>query len=135
MDESERTVVTTYLPKHQKSIWEEHAQSLDMSQSEFVKTMVQAGRRRFDAEDEEGPISVDSTSNPGGQTDENDDPNDYESIIVEALEEQSHLTWDDLVEIVTSDLESELADAISRLQERNEIRHDPRVGGYVREEN
>ena len=42
-----RTSVRTYLPEYQKAKWEEHAEELGMSRSEFVRTMVQAGRRGF----------------------------------------------------------------------------------------
>lgn len=41
---TESTVVKTYIPAYQKEIWKEDAEELDMSQSEFVRTMVQAGR-------------------------------------------------------------------------------------------
>ena len=46
-EDTSRTQVRTYVPAYQKSEWESHADELDMSQSEFVRTMVQAGRTRF----------------------------------------------------------------------------------------
>ena len=45
-----RTSVKTFVPAYQKDEWKRHADELDMSQSEFVRTMVQAGRRDFDLE-------------------------------------------------------------------------------------
>lgn len=134
MDESDRAVVTTYLPQRQKNIWQDHAESLDMSQSEFVKTMVQAGRRWFDAEESQTPEAPLSDSNPQGTPAEDTDSNDFEAIVLDALAEHSKLGWEELLDIVTEDIESELADAITRLQERNQISHNPREGGYVRVE-
>jgi len=43
----DRRSVKTYVPEDQKAIWQDHADDLGMSQSEFVRTMVQAGRRGF----------------------------------------------------------------------------------------
>ena len=51
MSESEvdtsRVVVQTYVPAYQREEWDDHAEALDMNRSEFVRTMVQAGRRGF----------------------------------------------------------------------------------------
>ncbi len=47
-DSTERAVVRTYVPAYQKAHWQDHADELDMSQSEFVRTMVQAGRSGFE---------------------------------------------------------------------------------------
>ena len=47
-DGEERTSVRTYVPEYQKEAWAAHADELDMSQSEFVRTMVQAGRSGFE---------------------------------------------------------------------------------------
>ncbi|MDZ7730471.1 MAG: hypothetical protein U5K37_05470 [Natrialbaceae archaeon] len=44
MSESDRATVRTYIPAYQKDHWAEHADELNMSLSEFVRTMVQAGR-------------------------------------------------------------------------------------------
>src|SRR6056297_3280818 len=48
----DRRSVKTYVPAEQKDRWREHADELGMSQSEFVRTMVQAGRRGFSPPEE-----------------------------------------------------------------------------------
>ena len=47
----ERKVVKAYVPAYQKERWQEHADELGMNQSEFVKCMIQAGRRVYQPEE------------------------------------------------------------------------------------
>ncbi|MFB6125301.1 MAG: DUF5805 domain-containing protein [Halanaeroarchaeum sp.] len=132
---TERSVVTTYVPAYQKAAWREHADDLGMSQSEFVKTMVQAGRRGFGA-DVETPDAATPSSTPEPQGSRADDgaPDGFEAQVLSAVENQPYLGWDELVEAVLGDLEGDLEEAVTNLQQRNEITHSPRKGGYVRVE-
>ncbi|WP_440006444.1 DUF5805 domain-containing protein [Halomicrococcus sp. SG-WS-1] len=118
-DGTDRAVVKTYVPKYQKSEWKAHADDLDMSQSEFVRTMVQAGRRGFDlgsAEPSEGG------SNPGGDG--------LEDAVLDILADEP-LSWDELVERLAGDFEDRLDDALGDLQDENRVRYSGRHGGYV----
>jgi len=119
----DRAVVKTYVPTEQKSRWSEHADELDMSQSEYLRTMVQAGRRGFLDDHEEGG-SGDAT--PGGS--------DLEDRVLESVSEGAVVSWDELVAELSGDFEDRLDDAVQSLVEGGEIRHDPRQGGYVRRE-
>jgi len=119
----DRAVVKTYVPSDQKSEWSEHADELDMSQSEYLRTMVQAGRRGFLDDREEGG-SGDAT--PGGSG--------LEDRILESVSEGAVVSWDELVAELSGDFEDRLDDAVQSLVESGEIRHDPRQGGYVRRE-
>lgn len=112
----ERKVVKTYVPAFQKEVWEEQAASLDMTQSEFVRTMVQAGRRDFEFDPEEDPSSA---SDPQGLG--------LEERVLNSLKEDEPLTWDDLLEAS----EEWLDEALTDLQDRNQVTHDGREGGYV----
>ncbi|AKH97819.1 DUF5805 domain-containing protein [Halanaeroarchaeum sulfurireducens] len=137
MDEettTERSVVTTYVPAYQKERWEAHADELGMSQSEFVKTMVQAGRRGFGADDPEASTDPSSDPDPEGSDAMIGESDDLETTVLEALDENPYLNWDELVETVIGDVESDLEEVLTRLQEENEISHSPRHGGYVRME-
>lgn len=118
-ESSDRVGITTYIPAYQKSTWEAHAEELNMSQSEFVRTMVQAGRHGFDKTDRDSPGS--SGSNPGGNITE---------TVLQALETEDRLSWEELLETVVGDLESRLEDAIIDLQEEGRITHHPRDGTY-----
>lgn len=131
--QSERAVVTTYVPQYQKEIWEAHAHELGMSQSEFVKTMVQAGRRGFGGTDE-APVDSGgafSGRNPEGSPPEDGTTDGLESTVLEAIEAEPYLGWDDLLEAVIGDVEAELESVLTSLQQENVITHSPRHSGYV----
>lgn len=117
----DRAVVKTYVPSEQKAAWSEHADELGMSQSEYLRTMVQAGRRGF-LDDHEDGGSGDAT--PGGSG--------LEERVLESVSAADVVSWDRLVAELSGDFEDRLDDAVQSLVERGEIRHDPRQGGYVR---
>ena len=123
--DSERTRVQTYVPAYQKATWEEHAEALGMSRSEFVRTMVQAGRRGFTLEPRAERDSGDPSSeaNPQGTR--------TEDVVVDYLSEEGPLDWDQLLDRLTEDVEARLDDALTALQEQNRLRYSGRDGGYV----
>ncbi|WP_152041706.1 DUF5805 domain-containing protein [Salinigranum salinum] len=124
--DSERTRVQTYVPAYQKSIWEDHADDLGMTQSEFVRTMVQAGRRGFlsaDRSEHEAAGEASSDPNPQGEG--------IEERVVALLTDSGPLDWDQLVERLVDDVEERLDDALTTLQEENRLRYSGREGGYV----
>lgn len=114
---SERRVVKTYLPPEQKTSWQAHAEALDMSQSEFVRTMVQAGRRGF-----EGVETDSSDADPEGH--------DLETAVLEALN-TGPKSFEELLDAITADLEAELDSTLQGLQEAGAVRYSGRAGGYV----
>ncbi len=120
MTDDERTVVKTYVPRSQKEAWVEHADALDMSQSEFLRTMVQAGRRGFDPVDEEAG-SPDAT--PGGQA--------LEERVLSTLSAAGVLDWGELVDRLAGDIERDVDDALEALQDARAVRYSGRHGGYV----
>lgn len=119
-NETSRTTVRTYVPQYQKEVWREHADDLDMSQSEFVRTMVQAGRSGFELAPEEGQ-TPDAT--PGGEP--------FETRVLALLRKHDFLSWDELVVALSEDLEDRLDDALGELQGSNRIRYSGRHGGYT----
>jgi hypothetical protein len=123
MGDDDRAVVKTYVPPEQKAAWREHADELDMTQSEYLRTMVQAGRRGFLDGVEEGG-SRDAT--PGGDG--------VEDRVLDALSESEFVSWDELVEAVSEGLEDRVHEAVQSLQADGRITHDPREGGYVLED-
>lgn len=135
----QRVGVTTRLPPAQKEQWAADAAELDMSQSEFVRTMVQAGRRELGLEGDEQignagapparpapeePGSSDAT--PGGEP--------LEDRVLDILATEEAVSWDDLVARLTSDVEERLEDALDSLQAEGQVTHSGRRGGYVRHE-
>lgn len=118
--ETERVAVKTYVPAYQKAEWEAQAGDLDMSQSEFVRTMVQSGRRDFNL----GPEELDdSDAEPGGQA--------LEDRVLDVLRENGPQSWDDLLDAVTGEIESRLDETLADLQEQNRVIYSGRDGGYT----
>ncbi|WP_224335923.1 DUF5805 domain-containing protein [Haloprofundus halobius] len=122
--DTSRSAVKTYVPTYQKEQWADHAEELEMTQSEFVRTMVQAGRRDFDLDaPDENPEAPPDHSNPGG--------NVLEDRVQEVLHRRGVMSWSQLVEALSGDFESRLEDALDSLQSSNRIRYNGREGGYV----
>jgi len=128
--DSSRTTVRAYVPAYQRDEWDAHADELGMSRSEFVKAMVQAGRRGFGVEENSTNESTekdhDRGSNPRGDG--------LEEQVVDVLARNEYLSWDELVEELTGDLESRLEDALQELQADDRVRYSGPNGGYTIDE-
>ena len=120
---SDRRSVKTYVPAEQKDRWQAHADELGMSQSEFVRTMVQAGRRGF---------SLSESSSTGETTSMDGTPgsHDLETQVERVLAEEPR-SWDELVDALRGDFEDKLEDALDALQDQNRVRYNGRRGGYA----
>lgn len=130
----ERVRAVTYVPSRQKEAWSEHADRLEMSQAEFLRTMVQAGRRGFGpperTSDDSNPERTESTDvTPGIEASKT-----LEDRVLAILREEGHAGWDDLVAAVTADIEDRLETAIEDLQQEGRIAHSPRRGYRVVED-
>lgn len=124
----DRRSVKTYVPAGQKTRWQKHADELGMSQSEFVRTMVQAGRRGFSLSEE----GIPDESIPDETGSDRADPggNDLETRIESALV-GGYLSWEELVEEVFDGFEERLEESLDSLQERNRVRYSGPNGGYT----
>ena len=127
-----RAAVKTYVPAYQKDEWQDHADRLDMSQSEFVRTMVQAGRREFEVPQvrtaDPSELTGDAESDSADDTAETD----LEGRVLRVLPADEYRSWDALVTRLTDDIEMRLDDALQSLQSAGRIRYSGREGGYVR---
>ena len=117
--ETSKVAVKTYVPVYQKETWAAHADDLEMSQSEFVRTMIQAGRKGFEPAREQPP-SEDAT--PRGNT--------LETRVLTSLSADTY-SWEELLEAVSEDIETRLEDTLEELQASNRIRYSGRHGGYT----
>jgi hypothetical protein len=124
--DTSRTVVQTYVPAYQRDLWDDHADRLEMSRSEFVKTMVQAGRRQVGDD-------PDLLPDPDGSTP--DEPKEsgqsLDEEVTALLEDADALSWNELLASLTDDIESRLDETLQQLQELNQIRYSGRADGYV----
>jgi len=115
-----RTTVQTYVPAYQREQWDAHAEELGMSRSEFVRTMVQAGRRGFGAETSDTP-------------DETGDE-EFEAQIEAVLADRQPVSWEELLKSVVGDIEAEVETALEGLQAADRVRYSGPRGGYVLED-
>ncbi|MGB9985809.1 DUF5805 domain-containing protein [Salarchaeum japonicum] len=123
-EDEERTSVKTYVPRWQKEEWVSDAQELDMTQSEFVRAMVQAGRRNINIGVEEGGSGGVGPRGDGVET-------GLESDVRSCLESEGTLDWDELLAAVTDDVEDQVEAAIQSLEDEGVVRYRPREGGYT----
>lgn len=130
---TERKTVMTYVPAYQKERWKEHADQLGMSQSEFLRTMVQAGRRNFEipdlptGEEEETAQSANSqNSEESAQQGE-----EFRERVRAALSDSEYRSWDELLAALTNDIEDRLDTTLQDLQASNEVQYSGRHGGYT----
>jgi hypothetical protein len=127
--DDERVSVQTYVPESQRRRWRAEADELDMSQAEYVRTMVQAGRRGFDlhtdSESETGnaddPGTEDATPGVGG----------LKERVLDVLDESGRADWETLLAGVTDDIEERLEGTLDELQANDRIRYSGRRGGYA----
>lgn len=133
--DTSRTAVKTYIPAYQRDQWDADADEMDMSRSEFVRSMIQAGRRGFElAEDEsDGEERSDDgqATQPGN---ESPTGHPFESRILSALSRAEYLSWEELVEAVTTDIEAQLETTLQELQADNVVRYSGPNGGYTIDE-
>lgn len=123
--DGERKTVQTYVPAYQKQEWVDHADRLGMSQSEFVRTMVQAGRRDFE---------VPERSYGEEEAEESDDEertDGFEESVLDALSVAEHRSWDELLDTLTEDIEDRLDETLQELQAENLVQYSGRHGGYT----
>lgn len=123
-EESDRVAVYTYVPAEQRDRWREDAEALGMSQSEFVRSMVQAGRRGFSLGD---PGSDPVEPHPPESSPRGDD---LKTTVLDLFRSEGRLAWSDLVDELTGDLEGKLEDVLTELQREERIHHSPRRGDY-----
>jgi len=126
--DTSREVVQTYVPEYQKREWKRHAEQLDMTQSEFVRTMVQAGRRGFDpgGRDENPGEPTSGDADPGGSAVSN-----LKTHVLDALSDAEARSWDELADAVTAHVERELDETLEDLQSENRVRYSGPKGGYT----
>ncbi len=130
--DTSRARIQSYVPTYQKQEWQAHADELDMSLSEFVRSMVQAGRRGFTADSSSIEPSTVAEGGEGEQSDADPQGQRLEDRVLSTLADGDSYEWDELVAAVTDDIEAQLDETLQDLQARDEIRYSGREGGYVK---
>lgn len=122
-ESTDQVRVITYIPAEQKSTWKSHAEELGMSQAEFVRTMVQAGRKEFTLKSQNNVEPDSPDTDPGGD--------DLETGVLNALKLNGPLSWDELCNQLSNDFEDRLETCLESLQQQNQIQYSGRAGGYT----
>jgi len=131
-EDTERATVMTYVPGYQKERWSEHAEQLGMSQSEYVRTMVQAGRRDFEIPSSNGENrSVPEGDSAGATPGVGGPKNGLQNRVLDVLSTSTYHSWDELLAALTDDIEDRLDETLQEMQAANEIRYSGRHGGYA----
>ncbi|PSP99977.1 hypothetical protein BRC89_03065 [Halobacteriales archaeon QS_4_70_19] len=146
--DTERVSVSTYVPAYQRATWADEAESMGVSRSEYVRLMVQAGRRSFDidgtatssdseSESEAGDGSprrngvTEGNPEDGGDTESNPGGDALRERVLDLLGSDAHLDWDELVAGLTDDIEERLDETLEALQVDGRVRYSGRHGGYT----
>lgn len=132
MDESDRVSVQTYVPTDQRDQWREEAEELDMSQAEYVRSMVQAGRRSFSLDTGGAePADTDRTPEEPGSPGATPGDNGLKDRVLDVLRESEVADWDELRASVTDDIDERLEAVLEELQAGDVIRYSGRRSGYT----
>ncbi|MBP1953451.1 DNA-directed RNA polymerase specialized sigma subunit [Halarchaeum rubridurum] len=125
MSDDERVSVKTYVPRYQKAAWVERAEEMGVSQSEFVRLMVQAGVRELglDADGNGDGCEADTGGEDAGPS--------LEQRVLDELRERDVAGWETLVDALAGDFEERLEGTLDDLAERGVVKYSPRDGGYV----
>ncbi|SFS06678.1 hypothetical protein SAMN05216559_3078 [Halomicrobium zhouii] len=126
-----RAHVQTYVPEYQKAEWASEAEALNMSLSEFVRSMVQAGRSDISVDTD--VAAIESADEPAATPSSTPEPrgSGVEDRVVDILESDEFYDWDELVAALTDDVEERLEDALQELQADGEVQYSGRNGGYT----
>ncbi|MCQ4333351.1 hypothetical protein KM295_07635 [Natronomonas sp. F2-12] len=132
MSSDERVSVQTYVPESQRNRWRTDAEALDMSQAEFVRTMVQAGRRGFELYTDGDDLNTDGeNTDQAGLGDATPGVGGLKERVLDVLRESEFADWDTLLAGVTDDIEERLEETLDELQANDRIRYSGRHGGYT----
>lgn len=130
--ESDRVAVQTYVPAEQRTVWRQEAEDLDMSQAEYVRTMVQAGRRGFDLNSADESLYTNSTNAVEQEiSDASPGVDELNRRVLDVLRGAEFADWETILAGVTDDIEDRLEETLDELQSQNRIRYSGRHGGYT----
>lgn len=106
------------VPEYQRREWEQHADELNMSLSEFLRCMTQAGRNDFNTQSTESPTTPNQTSDLNAT---------IEFDLLSLIREHEPINW----ETVMAELESEVEKTLNTLQANGSVVYSGKAGGYT----
>ncbi len=120
---TDKKKLNTTVPRYQLELYDEEAEQMGFSsRSEFIRSMINAGRRDF---------GLDS----GGTTGEDGVPQrSLEQRVVRLIEEADGLTEQEVVDALTENTEKRVTEILNDLNDEGVIDYDVRQSGFVMEE-
>lgn len=115
--DTETKRVQSYVPAYQKEIWSEHADTLGMNQSEFIRSMVQAGRRGYLT----GPDFAGGHGPGEGDAGEPELPDIVRERALTVLRALEYVTRDEIQEVLAEDVTQALDAVLDDLQQENVV--------------
>lgn len=106
------------VPEYQRREWEQHAEDLDMSLSEFLRCMTQAGRNGFTDQSTASPTTPEQTSNTNAA---------IEFDLLSLIRENGPIDWD----AVMTEIESTVEETLNNLQAEGSVVYSGKAGGYT----
>lgn len=98
------------VPEHLCEKWDEEVDKYADSRSEFIRMMVEAGRKEFHAIESE----VDESS-------------DLKQTVLEIVASQDGASTEEILD----ELEDDILEELETLDEEGEIKYSPHKGGYI----
>jgi hypothetical protein len=129
--DGERVSVQTYVSSSQRELWREEADDLDMSQAEYVRTMIQAGRRSFALDSADSLNTGPRNGDEPGSSNATPRVDGLKDRVLDVLQTEEFADWDTLLAGVTDDIEERLEDTLDELQSEDRVRYSGRHGGYT----
>ena len=118
--ESDGESVEITVPPNLLAAWEHRARKAKLSVSEYVVRMAEAGRMSVQMEPSGVGDDAGTTMSVEQLTDD----------VVERLRHEDAVSWEQLLETISSNLEGNLEEALERLQEDDVVRYSGLEGGY-----
>jgi len=100
------------VPEHLCEKWDEDAVKYADSRSEFIRMMVEAGRKKFEAIEKEA-----------------DESSSLEDTVLETVARNEGAAPEEILD----ELEQEMMTELERLDDSGVIRYSPKEGGYIAE--
>jgi hypothetical protein len=123
--DTERVGARVYLPRYQKQQWKDEADDNDLSLSEYIRLMVQAGRQS-PVFDHDHTTSTDTAADAPAPS-----SGEFREQVLRLLDTGEFTSWGDLQQTLTDHVETELDAALTELQEEGRVRYSGRHDGYT----
>lgn len=112
--------------------WMQAAEEMDVSDSEYIRRMVRAGRRQwgyeYTSEPEKKGLNHDDSRSQSGDLEDT-----FRAAVFQNLSKTEGLDEEELAELLFENLIDDLGAQLQQLKDSGKADYNPRDGGWVRE--